>query len=61
MACSLRPHQREAIDAVKRDWAAGHKAVLGVAATGSGKTQIALGLLTEELGQRGGRALFLAQ
>lgn len=56
----LRPYQREAIDAVKRDWSEGHKATLGVAATGLGKTQIFLGLLTETIGRSRARALILS-
>lgn len=59
MGCALRPYQREAIDAVRRDWRDGHRAVLGTAATGLGKTQIMLGLITEELAA-GGRALILS-
>ena len=49
MPMNLRPYQLEAIASVEQDWAAGHKAVLGTAATGTGKTQIALGLLTKNL------------
>ncbi len=58
--CALRPYQREAIEAVKRDWRDGHKAVLGTASTGLGKTQILLGLLTDELANDRGRGLILS-
>ena len=40
----LRPYQEQAISAVLRDWET-HPAVLGVAATGAGKTQVYLDLL----------------
>lgn len=40
----LRPYQRDAISAVQRDWATVPD-VLGVAATGAGKTQIMLGTM----------------
>lgn len=60
MACNLRPYQKEAIEAVQRDWRGGHRAVLGTAATGLGKTNIFLGLLTRELANGQGRALILS-
>ncbi len=55
----LRPYQRDAIDAVRRDWADGYKSVLGMAATGTGKTVVMLALLTEVLGE-GQRGLILS-
>ncbi|GIV73515.1 DEAD/DEAH box helicase [Caldilinea sp.] len=55
----LRPYQREAIDAVKRDWQDGYTDVLVTAATGAGKTQVFLQLLDEVL-QENQRALILA-
>ncbi len=56
----LRQYQTEAIAAVRRDWQI-HTDVLGVAATGAGKTQVFLSLLMEELDQRrDARALILA-
>lgn len=56
---ALRPYQVEARDAVLRDWQQ-HKAVLGVASTGTGKTEIFLSVL-DELIRRGelGRAMIL--
>lgn len=43
---TLRPYQIEARDAVLADWQQ-HQAVLGVASTGTGKTEIFLGVLDE--------------
>jgi hypothetical protein len=43
---TLRPYQIEARDAVLDDWQQ-HQAVLGVASTGTGKTEIFLGVLDE--------------
>lgn len=59
MTLKLRPYQRAAIDAIKRDWQDGYTDVLLTAATGSGKTQIFLQLLDEVL-QDGQRSLILA-
>lgn len=56
----LRPYQQEALDAIKRDWNAGRRNVLLVAATGAGKTNIFLRLLLDELTEPGTRALILA-
>lgn len=42
----LREYQREAIDAVRREWQA-HKDVLGIAPTGAGKTVIFISLILE--------------
>lgn len=42
---TLRPYQIEAVEAVLRDWQAGYTDVLGVAATGLGKTAIFTSLL----------------
>lgn len=42
----LRPYQQDAVAAVIRDWAT-HTDVLGVAATGAGKTQILLSVLQQ--------------
>jgi len=51
----LRPYQQEAINAVKRDlWE--HQRILGIAATGAGKTIIASALMSKA----NGRALFIA-
>ncbi len=48
MGAHLRPYQRAAVDAVEADWRK-HSDVLGVAATGAGKTVIFLSLLDEVL------------
>lgn len=42
----LRKYQREAIDAVRREWKS-HKDVLGIAPTGAGKTVIFISLILE--------------
>lgn len=56
---TLRPYQVEARDAVLADWQQ-HLAVLGVASTGTGKTEIFLGVLDELIRrQELGRALIL--
>ena len=46
---NIRPYQRQAIDAVRRDWMAGHRDTLITMATGGGKTIVFLQLLVEEL------------
>lgn len=48
-AINYRPYQRQAIEAIKTDWANGHSDVLLTVATGGGKTIIFLGLLAEIL------------
>lgn len=58
-ALKLRPYQRQAIDAVRHEWARGVTDTLLVAATGAGKTQIFLALLDEMLTD-GRRGLILA-
>ncbi len=58
MTFQLRPYQIEAISRVRADWDAGYTDVLGVAATGLGKTAIFLGLLHQAI--NGSRALILA-
>lgn len=56
---TLRPYQIEARDAVLADWQE-HQAVLGVASTGTGKTEIFLGVLDELIRrQEMSRALIL--
>lgn len=55
----LRPYQTEAVTAVTRDWQ-DHTDVLGVAATGAGKTQIALTVLTDALNTPGTRGLMIS-
>lgn len=54
----LRPYQQEAVAAVLRDWQT-HPDVLGVAATGAGKTQIFLAIL-QQVARDGARALVIA-
>jgi superfamily II DNA or RNA helicase len=57
----LRDYQADAIAAVQRDWEAGYTDVLGVMATGGGKTAVFLALLVDELSRHsGGRALIIA-
>lgn len=57
----LRPYQVEAIAAVERDWADGHRSTLLVLPTGTGKTVVFSELVRRELGAvHGGRALVLA-
>lgn len=58
MSLTLRPYQQQAVDAVKKDWAAGYTDVLGTAATGLGKTAIFLALLNDVIVD--GRGLILA-
>lgn len=56
---NLRPYQQQAIESIKADWASGLTDVLGVVATGGGKTVIFLKLLDEVL-KPGQRALVIA-
>ena len=44
---TLRPYQRDAIDAIRRDWANGYSDVLLTMATGAGKTLVFLALIDE--------------
>ena len=55
----LRPYQTDAVTAVQRDWQ-DHTDVLGVAATGAGKTQIALTVLTDALNAPNTRGLMIS-
>lgn len=48
---AYRPYQRQTIDAIQSDWAAGCSDVMITVATGGGKTVIFLGLLAETLHQ----------
>lgn len=59
MGITLRGYQTDAIAAVKADWAAGHKNVLLVLATGLGKTACFLSLLNDVLGP-GKRGMVIA-
>jgi superfamily II DNA or RNA helicase len=60
-AIRLRDYQQAAIAAVQRDWQAGYTDVLGVMATGGGKTAVFLALLVDELTRHhGARALIIA-
>lgn len=55
----LRPYQREARDAVFREWDGGRKKTILVLPTGTGKT-IVFCSVSEEIVRRGGRVLILA-
>lgn len=57
----LRPYQTDAIARTRAAWDAGHSDVLGVAATGAGKTVIFIKLLTDLMDERpGARCVVLA-
>lgn len=56
---TLRYYQRELVDAVWRDWAAGEKRVAVELPTGGGKTKT-FAHIAERLRERGGRTLVLA-
>ena len=53
----LRPYQKDFIDNVRKEFAAGHKKVCGVAPCGAGKT-IMTGWMIKEALKRGKRSLF---
>ena len=55
----LRPYQQDALDRCRQEFAAGHKRVLLVASTGSGKTTIAASMIHSAC-SLGHRVLFLA-
>jgi superfamily II DNA or RNA helicase len=55
----MRPYQEAAVAAVLADWRQ-HPAVLGVAATGAGKTQMFLEILRRQHAARPGRSLVIA-
>lgn len=55
----LRPYQREASEAIFREWDTGRKRTLLVMPTGSGKTRVFCSV-SEEVVRRGGRVLILA-
>lgn len=57
MKISLRPYQQEFIDAVRNEFAHGHKRVVGVAPCGAGKT-IMTGWMIRESVNRGKRSIF---
>lgn len=57
MKISLRPYQQEFIDAVRNEFAHGHKRVVGVAPCGAGKT-IMTGWMIRESVKRGKRSIF---
>lgn len=58
---TLRPYQREAIDALRADWAAGTNRLAVVLPTGAGKTVVFANLISECLPQLAGqRALVIA-
>ena len=55
----VRPYQREAIDAIRREYSGGVKSTLLVLPTGCGKT-VTFGMIAREVALRGGRTLILA-
>ena len=55
----LRPYQREAKDAIFREWESGHRRTLAVMPTGTGKT-VLFGGVTEDCVKLGERVLILA-
>ena len=55
----LRPYQQEAVTAVMREWAGGHKKTLLVLPTGTGKT-IAFAKIAENSVREGKKVLILA-
>ena len=55
----LRPYQKEAKEAIFREWASGHRKTLTVMPTGTGKT-ILFGGVTEDCVKMGERVLILA-
>lgn len=55
----LRPYQQEAVEAVMREWADGHKKTLLVLPTGTGKT-IAFAKIAENCVREGRKVLILA-
>lgn len=56
---TLRPYQEEAIEAVRREFAAGRRSTLIVLPTGCGKT-ITFGMVARRCVERGGKVLILA-
>lgn len=57
---TLRDYQRECVAAVRNEWEKGIRSTLATLATGAGKTEIALAVLSEELRDgKVGRILFL--
>jgi len=59
MAPELRPYQKEAVEAVFREWGSGHRRTLLVQATGTGKT-VCFAEVVRRVAERGGRSLVLA-
>lgn len=59
MAMELRPYQREAVEAIEREWGLGRRATLLVLPTGCGKTVVFNEVARREV-ERGGRVLVLA-
>lgn len=55
----LRPYQEEAVRAVEREWASGHRRTLLALPTGTGKT-IVFAKIVERVADGGGRSLVLA-
>lgn len=59
MDVELRPYQREAVEAIEREWALGRRRTLLVLPTGCGKTVVFNDIARREV-ERGGRVLVLA-
>lgn len=55
----LRPYQEEAVAAVEREWASGHRRTLLALPTGTGKT-VVFAKIVERVADAGGRSLVLA-
>ena len=59
MAMSLRPYQKEAVQAVENEWNSGHKRTLLVLPTGTGKT-ICFATVAKDMVSKGKKVLILA-
>lgn len=55
----LRPYQKEAVERIEGEWAAGRRSTLLVQATGTGKT-IVMARVAEDVVRAGGRVLIIA-
>lgn len=60
MRYSLRPYQSRAIELLRESYRQGHKRVVLVSPTGSGKTVIAMAIVELAAVKNGGRVLFIA-
>jgi len=59
MSFELRPYQKEAVEAVEKEWRDGNRRTLLISATGAGKT-IMMGKIAKNAVEAGGRVLLLA-